>query len=238
MGRKKLSINVKIEDPLISKIKNPQVSNPLTIDKVAKNLMKIYKQANQIYMEQGRKELSKLKIYTLKESYDYLREHGVPLSFRAFAGRVERGTLPVLLIGKRRYVNQEVLDNIVNLHKNYYKVIDAYKVYRQAKPITLRAFLGRVEKNIIPSIKAWDTRYIPKELLETHIHLATNYYTISELLQELKKHGIRINKQALERRVDRGTIPAVKIKGKRYVHKDVAQELIKLELARLNNKKN
>jgi len=113
-----------------------------------------------------------------------------------------------------------------------YTVQEAFAVYKKHNPnINFRAFIGRIEKGSIPSIKVGSRRYIPKDAMKAAVHIAKNYYTVKTALDELRKSGIHINRNAFERRLDRRTIPHFKIGGRRFIHASVLKELIRQEKA-------
>ena len=49
--------------------------------------------------------------------------------------------------------------------------------------------------------------------------------------KELHKSGIKIKRNAFERRLDRARIPHVKVGGRRFIHDDVLKELVDKEVA-------
>ncbi|MEM4295752.1 MAG: helix-turn-helix domain-containing protein [Candidatus Anstonellales archaeon] len=236
MGRRKIKFNA-VEDNVIKKLNERQTAlkqnnNQLTFAKLAEQLLKIQGQAKQAYKNHGRAELSKFGLLTLQEAYDMLRQNGINITFRAFSGRIERKTIPTIIIGKRRYLSKDVVAHMIDLNNKFYKIREAYELYSSVKPINFRAFLGRIEKGAIPSVKIGHTKYIPKEVIETFLHVGKNYYTVKEVVDELRKLGVNIKRATIERRLDRGSIPFHKIGGKRYIHKDVANELINYELSK------
>ncbi len=241
MGRRKvIAIEKELSDPVVeaflktkpSEFKKAVPSLPKSKSKTTNKLMKM---AEKLYKEEGEDEekLSGLGLFDLQEAYDYLRDHGVRISFRALGGRIERGKIPSVKIGRKRYIMKDVLDALVGVNANFYSVRQAYKIYSKIDPkMNYRAFVGRIEKNSIPSVKIGGRRYIPKKVIDTLLHLKENYYTVSEALNELSKHGISINRNAFERRLDRGRIPHYKVGGRRFIPKDVFQDVLKLEMNR------
>jgi hypothetical protein len=111
-------------------------------------------------------------------------------------------------------------------------VKEAFEEYRKSNPrINFRAFIGRIEKGSIPSVKFGTRRLVPKDAVEALTHISTNYFSVSQAIKELHKTGIKIKRNAFERRLDRGRIPHVKIGGRRFIHEDVMRELMDKESA-------
>ncbi len=192
----------------------------------------VLRTAQQIF-QAGEEAYDEDELLSLQEAYDYLRKHGYNISFRAFGGRVERGRIKTVKKGRKRYVPLSELKKMLEIANNYYTLSEAYDLYSRYDPsLNFRAFIGRVEKGSIPSVKIGTSRLIPKRVVEGLVKLAKNYMTVSQVVEELKKHGIKLRRNALERRLDRGRIPFVKVGGKRYIHKDVVKELIDLEKSR------
>ena len=238
MGRRKVvAIDKEIKDDVVEQYisSNPEelIKDTPRPTKMSSSVQKVIRMAEELYKSEGNRDLDEVGLYDLQKAYDYLRERGVNLSFRAFGGRIERGSIPSVKIGNKRYIYKDVLDNLVQLENGYYTVRRAYNVYKKVNPrINYRAFIGRVEKGTIPSVKVGGKRYIPAKVVDTFLHLERNYYSVSQALEELSKHGIKINRNAFERRLDRGRIPHYKVGGRRYIHKDVLNEVIQRELQR------
>ncbi len=124
------------------------------------------------------------------------------------------------------------LSDMLGISEEYYTVRKAYEVYKKNnKNINYRAFIGRVEKNSIPSLKIGTKRLIPKNAIDSLSHVAKKYYSVSEALKELHKKDLPIKRNAFERRLDRNRIPHVKISGRRFIPREVVSELIDKELA-------
>lgn len=176
--------------------------------------------------------LRKAGLYSIQEAYEFLRSKGLDISFRAFGGRIERRSIPSVKIGKKRYLPLQSLDDMLGISDKFYTVRKAYEVYRKYnKNINYRAFIGRVEKDSIPSLKIGTKRLIPKDAIDSLSHVAKKYYSVSEALKELHKRNVSIKRNAFERRLDRNRIPHVKISGRRFIPRDVVSELIDKELA-------
>lgn len=236
---RRIVINQEIDDEWIDAFKGIDINSiRKTREQVEKNLSstvaEVSRKAQELY-KVGKVERSALKktgLLDIQEAYEYLRSKGYPISFRAFGGRIERGTVPSTKIGKKRYIAVDILNDIVNLSKQFYTVREAYEEYKKANPeIGYRAFIGRIEKNSIPSVKIGTKRLIPKNAIDALTHIARNYYSVSQALEELHKKNIMIRRNAFERRLDRGRIPHVKIGGRRFIPHSVMKELITKELA-------
>jgi hypothetical protein len=63
------------------------------------------------------------------------------------------------------------------------------------------------------------------------VHVCKNYYDVGDAVSEMNSRGIRIKRNAFERRLDRNRIPHVKIGGRRVIAKEVLGELVSKELA-------
>ena len=198
------------------------------------SLATVFKAAQDLYKQKvGEDDLKDShRLYSVKTAYDYLRGKGVVISFRAFGGRIERGTVPYVKVGRKRYIPQNILDDIVGTKAEFYTVKEAYQEYKKSNPkINFRAFIGRIEKGSVPSVKFGTRRLIPRGAVEALTHVSNSYYTVSEAIKELHKSGIRIKRNAFERRLDRGRIPHEKIGGRRFIHQKVLSELVDKELA-------
>jgi len=199
---------------------------------VMTSVSKAYNLAKQLYKTRSDEESIEQthNLYTVRTAYDYLRSHKIDISFRAFCGRLERGAMPYVKIGRKRFIPQAVLNSIVDKSVDMYTVQEAFAVYKKYNPsINFRAFIGRIEKESIPSVKLGSRRYIPKDAMKAAVHIAKNYHTVRTALKQLESNGIHINRNAFERRLDRRTIPHFKISGRRYIHKTVLQELMDKE---------
>ncbi len=237
--RRKIVINKTIEDEWVEKFKSLNPKEVLKervkeYSKLASQVEKVVRESEKLYKEHriNSKDLMSMGLLPVQKAYEYLRSRGYEISFRAFGGRIERGSIPSVKFGRKRYVPVQFLEDLLNLDTKFYTVRKAYEVYKKYEPnITFRAFIGRVEKGTLPSIKLGSRRLIPKEALDALTHVAKNYYTISQAMKVLRKNGIKIRRNAFERRIDRGRIPHVKIGGRRFIHKDVLNELIEKEKA-------
>lgn len=172
------------------------------------------------------------KLFSVRSAYDYLKNTGVYISFRAFGGRIERGTIPFVKVGRKRYIPKSVLDDISSTKQEFYTVKEAYEEYKKANDnINFRAFIGRIEKGSVPSVKFGTRRLVPRDAIEALTHISSDYFSVSQAIKELHKSGIKIKRNAFERRLDRGRIPHVKVGGRRFIHEDVLSELVDKEVS-------
>ncbi len=174
----------------------------------------------------------KLGLLTIEEAYEELKKGGFGFSFRAFAGRVERKSIDSVKIGRCRYIPIQIVKDLINIRSDFYTVNEAFsKLSAYEEDLNLRAFIGRIEKGSIPSLKIRTMRLIPKDAVNSLLHIAQNYYTVTQAVKKLWESGINIRRNAFERRLDRNRIPSVKVGGRRVIAKEVLDELIKKELA-------
>jgi hypothetical protein len=202
------------------------------------DLTAIFKTAQKLYSKRPNDDELQKKhgLYTIRSAYEYLRNRGIPVSFRAFGGRIERGNVPYVKVGRKRFIPRSVLNDIENTHQKFYTVKEAFDVYSKAnKDINMRAFIGRIEKESIPSVKLGTRRLIPREAIDSLTNISSNYFSVSQAISELHKNRIKINRNAFERRLDRGRIPHSKIGGRRFIHENVMAELIDKEKNLRNN---
>lgn len=236
---KRIIIEKEIHDVAIDKLKKMDVDEirkekEELASTISSSVARIFNEAQQLYKgtRVSEEELWRTGLYNLRDAYDYLRKNGMDLSFRAFSGRVERGVIPYVKIGKKRFLSKDSLNYLLNLKKDFYTISEAYKEYKKYNPtINYRAFIGRVEKGSIHSIKIGSKRLIPRESMDALVQVAKNYYSVSDAISKLYQNGIKIRRNAFERRLDRNRIPHVKIAGRRYIHKDILDELVEKEVA-------
>lgn len=234
---KKIIIETEIDDDYVDRFKSIDLDEiKKERDGVEKGLSSsvagVFKVAQNLYKQKASEDDLEAKhdLYSVRSAYDYLRNNGVFISFRAFGGRIERGTIPFVKVGRKRYIPKSVLDDITSTKSEFYTVKEAFEEYKKAnKRINFRAFIGRIEKGSIPSVKFGTRRLVPKEAIESLTHISTNYFSVSQAIKELHKGGIKIKRNAFERRLDRGRIPHVKIGGRRFIHEDVMRELVDKE---------
>ncbi|MEK6979249.1 MAG: hypothetical protein AABW86_03435 [Candidatus Micrarchaeota archaeon] len=214
----------------VDEIKKEQTAHEQSISSSVAN---VFKAAQGLYKQKtSEDDLEKRDLFSVQSAYEYLKGNGVYISFRAFGGRIERGTVPFVKVGRKRFIPKAVLDNVVGMKEDFYSVREAFSEYKKSNPvINYRAFIGRVEKGSVPSVKLGTKRLIPKDAVEALTHISDNYYSVSEAIKELHKKGIKIKRNAFERRLDRGRIPHEKVGGRRFIPDDVLDELVSKEIA-------
>ncbi len=238
---KRIVIEKEIDDEWINRLNSVNANKLLKekrkeINNLYKRVEEIQKRSREFYDKENHRyydeqTLSNEGLLSLQKAYEYLTSNGMKISFRAFGGRVERRTIPSIKIGRKRYIPISALNQLLNLEEEFYSVREAYEKYKKYSPETnFRAFIGRVEKGRIPSIKLGTRRLIPKVVLDALTEIRKNYSTVAEALEKMRKAGIKIKRSTLERRLDRKRIPFVKIGGKRYIPNDVVEEVIKRSL--------
>lgn len=236
---RKIVIETEVDDDVVDKYRNIDIDgirkDRRKVEKdLSGSLATVFKSAQNLYKQKVSEDDLKdsHRLYSVKSAYDYLRGKGVVISFRAFGGRIERGTIPYVKVGRKRFIPQNILDDISETKAEFYTVKEAYQEYKKSNPkINFRAFIGRIEKGSVPSVKFGTRRLIPRDAVEALTHVSDNYYTVSEAIKELHKGGIRIKRNAFERRLDRGRIPHEKIGGRRFIHQSVLSELVDKEVA-------
>lgn len=233
---KRIHIDMNVDDEVVDNFKNIDPNSiKKSRSKTERSLMSsvnnVFESAQKLYKSKAKEDdIQRNRLYSVQDAYDYLKSKGLYISFRAFGGRIERGTIPFVKIGRKRYIPQIVLDDILSLGSSFYTVREAYEYYRKHnKRINYRAFIGRVEKGSVPSVKIGTRRLIPKDAIDALTHVSKDYYSVSEALGRLHKKGIKIRRNAFERRLDRGRIPHTKVGGRRFIHNDVLEKLVSLE---------
>jgi hypothetical protein len=236
---KRIVIEKTIKDPVVTKLKSMKISDLKSKRAVVEkdlhaNVSEIVDKARELY-DQDRLEKERLRgmgLFTIEEAYDELKKGGLPLSFRAFGGRIERRSIHSEKIGNKRLVPKPVIHDWIALANEYYSVKQAFnELKKYEKSVNLRAFIGRIEKNSVPSLKIGTQRWVPKNAIEAMVHVQKNYYDVGDAVQEMSARGIRIKRNAFERRLDRGRVPHEKIGGRRVIAKEVLDELIGKEIA-------
>lgn len=236
---RKIVIETEVEDDFVDRFKSidlEEIRDERSKKEkgVSTSVAEVFRTAQNLYKQKVPEEEleGKHRLYSVKSAYDYVKNSGLYLSFRAFGGRIERGNIPYVKIGKKRYIPRAVLDDMLNTKQDFYTVREAYEEYKKYNPkINLRAFIGRVEKGSVPSVKLGTRRLIPRDAVDALTHISSNYYSVSEAVRELHKNGIKIKRNAFERRLDRGRVPHVKVGGRRYIHEKVLDELVGKELS-------
>ncbi|HSB46921.1 MAG TPA: hypothetical protein VLD37_02820 [Candidatus Bilamarchaeum sp.] len=236
---KKIIIETEIDDDFVDKFRSIDLEEikkdrDRTEKGLSSSVASVFKVAQNLYRQKASEEEleGKHELFSVRSAYDYLKGNGVFISFRAFGGRIERGTIPFVKVGRKRYIPKSVLDDITSTKSEFFTVKEAFEEYRKSnQKINFRAFIGRIEKGSIPSVKFGTRRLVPKDAVEALTHISSNYFSVSQAIKELHKTGIRIKRNAFERRLDRGRIPHVKIGGRRFIHEDVLRELTDKEMA-------
>ncbi len=235
---KKIIIETEVNDDLVNKFRSINVDQikkerESTEQNLSGSIADVFKVAQNLYKQKASEDdlEGKHELYSVRSAYDYLKGNGVYISFRAFGGRIERGTIPFVKVGRKRFIPKSILDDISNTKVDFYTVKEAYEEYSKTNAkINLRAFIGRIEKGSIPSVKQGTRRLIPRDAIEALTHISSNYFSVSEAIRELHKSGIKIKRNAFERRLDRGRIPHEKVGGRRFIHEDVLKELVDKEV--------
>ncbi len=235
---KRIVIEKTIKDPVVSRLKATKLADmkfkrTQTEKELHENISNIVDRAKDLYAQEKleKERLRGMGLYTLDEAYDELRRGGVSLSFRAFGGRVERRSVHSEKIGNKRLIPKPVIQDWISLANEFYSVKQAFNELKKHEKLNLRAFIGRIEKNSIPSLKIGTQRWVPKSAIESLVHVCKNYYDVGDAVQAMTSRGIRIKRNAFERRLDRNRIPHEKIGGRRVIAKEVLDELMSKELA-------
>jgi hypothetical protein len=187
---------------------------------LSSSVASVFKSAQNLYRQKASEDEleGKHELFSVRSAYDYLKNKGVFISFRAFGGRIERGTVPFVKVGRKRYIPKSVLDDVVNTKSDFYTVKEAFEEYRKSnKRINFRAFIGRIEKGSVPSVKFGTRRLVPREAIDALTHISSNYYSVSQAIKELHRRGVKIKRN--------------KVGGRRFIHEDVLGELVDKELA-------
>ena len=243
MGRKKkFVINVVVDESWLNKYYNAE--KMMKKDKQifesidAKEMKELQKRAMELKKKNAltKEARHKLGLYTIKEAYEKLKKK-MNINFRAFVGRVERGRIPIVKVGRRRMIPLSILNRLMEMNDKYYTIRQTYNILAKEGFVSnIRALIGRIEKKSIPSVKIGTAKLVPKEAVEALTKIAKNYYNISQAMDYLRAKGLKVKRNAFERRVDRGRIPHVKIGGKRYIHKAVLEDMVEQELQKAKNK--
>lgn len=235
---KRIVIEKVIKDPVVSRLKTAKLSEmkskrAQTEKALHESISDIVGHAKDLYSQDKleKERLRGMGLFTLEEAYEELKRGGVPLSFRAFGGRVERRSVHSEKIGNKRLIPKPVIQDWVALANEFYTVKQAFNELKKYEKLNLRAFIGRIEKNSIPSLKIGTQRWVPKSTIEGLVHVCKNYYEVGDAVQQMTSKGIKIKRNAFERRLDRNRIPHEKIGGRRVIAKEVLDELVSKELA-------
>jgi len=235
---KRIVIEKTIKDPVVARLKSTKLSDmklrrAQTEKDLHESISDIVGRAKDLYAQDKleKERLRGMGLYTLDEAYDELRRGGVGLSFRAFGGRVERRSVHSEKIGNKRLIPKPVIHDWIALSNEFYSVKQAFNELKKHEKLNLRAFIGRIEKNSIPSLKIGTQRWVPKSSIEGLVHVCKNYYEVGDAVQVMTSRGIKIKRNAFERRLDRNRIPHEKLGGRRVIAKEVLDELVSKELA-------
>ncbi|MEM0456056.1 MAG: helix-turn-helix domain-containing protein [Candidatus Anstonellales archaeon] len=196
-----------------------------TVNKL-EELVQEYEEERRMYQDYSRDEL-----YTVNDAYKYLRANGIDWEYNIFKGRLDRGSIPVIIGDDgNKYILKSVLDNIIDFHNEVYSLHEAYEKIRKVNPrLTLRAFIGRIEKEKLPVIIVYRKRFLPKQLIDDLVYIYSNYVEVSHALSIYRENGLNISRNTLERRLDRGILPFIKLGKKRLIPKDVLMKSIEEE---------
>lgn len=160
-------------------------------------------------------------------AYHYLKENDIAISFDDFTEKIKNHTLLFVRIGNQLRIPKSALDEIIIIEKDAYTVEKAYWEYSKVSPeIDFTTFLRKVKNGAIPSLKFGRTIVILKDTIQGLVRTNSNYYTLDETLQKLRREGMAVRKKTLERNLDIGAIPHRKVEGVIFIHKDVVRELV------------
>jgi hypothetical protein len=175
------------------------------------------------------KQESNKELLSLKQAHEYLVNKGVQIPYNIFISRVNRKKIPYLDIDGKKYIQKSVLDNMVEFYSNYYDVEEAYKRLKEVKNISKRAFIGRLEKKLIPSIVVNRKRLISKDIVDGLVYVYSNYLEVADALKYLRERGVNLTATTLERRLDRKVVPYINIGKKRLISKNVLDQIVKIQ---------
>ncbi len=235
---KRIIIEKRATDPIVYKVKNIKASEMERkregVEKsLNTNIENVVGEATKLYKQEKleRERLKGMGLLSLEDAYEELKSGGVNISFRAFGGRVERRSVKSVKIGKKRLIPRPVIKDWIALSKDYYSVKHAFTELAKSEDINFRAFIGRIEKGSVPSIKIGTARWVPRDAIEGLTHVNKNYYDVGQAVSQLQSKGIKIKRNAFERRLDRNRIPHDKIGGRRFIAKEILGELVEKEIA-------
>jgi len=236
--RKSIMIETEVDSQTVDQLTNIDVGEmhrkrKIVEDDFEMTMRRILQEAKEAELQRPGEVIgNEHKLFSVRETHRYLNENGIKISLRTLCGRIERGSIPFIKVGRKRYIPKKVLEDLIATKSRYYSIRDAFKTYsKQNRNVSFRSFAGRIEKGTIPSVKFGTRRLIPVEVVESLSHIDRNYLSVNQTVDELDKSGVGLRRNALERRLDRGRIPHEKVGGKRYIHKDVVRELIDKEKA-------
>lgn len=211
----------------------------LALSNLNKNYVDVAKQLENL-VEEYERELEDYKftqkdmMLNIDKAYSYLRKNGVNWAYNIFKGRIDRGSIPYIIGDDgEKYILKSTLDSIIEFENEVLSLEEAYNRIKQTNPLlSLRAFIGRIEKNKIPVIVKYRKRYIPKEVVDSLVYIYSNYVEVSTALAIYRENGINISRNTLERRLDRGLLPYITYGKKRLIPKDILLQSIREEKLR------
>ncbi len=135
----------------------------------------------------------------------------MPLSEPVLAGNVPAR-------GERRA--EQAGTGMAAQRREYFTAREAFEQLRpHEEGLTLRAFIGRMERKSVPSIKAAGRRLVGKEVVDALIAWRQEYFTLKQAYEHLVGHEKGLNFRAFVGRVEQGSIPSVKAEGQRWIAK-------------------
>ena len=151
---KKIIIETQVDDEFVDRFRSIDIDEirkerDMTERGLSSSIAGIFKVAQNLYRQKASEDEleGKHELFSVRSAYDYLKDNSVYISFRAFGGRIERGTIPFVKVGRKRYIPKSVLDDITNTKSEFYTVKEAFEEYKKANEnINFRAFIGRIEK--------------------------------------------------------------------------------------------
>ena len=240
---KRIVIEKTIKDPVVAALKSVKIpdmkARRVKVEsELHDGISEIVERAKELQAQDKleKERLRGMGLFTLEEAYDELRRGGLTLSYRAFGGRVERRSIRSEKIGNKRLIPKPVINDWISLANEFYSVKQAFNELKKYEKLNLRAFIGRIEKSSVPSIKIGTQRWVPKSAIDGMIHVCKNYYDVGDAIRQMTGKGIKIKRNAFERRLDRNRIPHEKLGGRRVIAKEVLDELISKELALASKK--
>ena len=135
---KKIIIETKIDDECdrlqVHRHRWDQEGTGTTLKGALSSIANVFRVAQNLYRQKASEDEleSKHDLFSVRSAYDYLKGSGVLISFRAFGGRIERGTVPFVKVGRKRYIPKSVLDDITSTKKEFHTVKEAYQEYKKA----------------------------------------------------------------------------------------------------------
>lgn len=221
MFRTKYTLNDTKAQEILKRLEGNYVN---ALDKLQR-LVEQYEEEKQIYT--GSRE----ELLTVQQAYEYLKQNGIGWEYSVFKSRVDRGSIETVLGDDGyRYIQKSVLDRIIQFEQEVYNLEQAFNILKKVNPkLTIRAFIGRIEKDKIPVVVTYRKRYIPKRVVEDLVYIYSNYVEVADALTIYRENGINISRNTLERRLDRGVLPYITMGKKRLIPKAILMESINEE---------